>query len=212
MSINSSVQQEGVSAPGRKAQERVVHRQMMLRAAEQVFARKGFREATIGEIARAADFAVGTFYNFFKSKEDLYAQVFDGIAREFMAEFERDVQQRDDPVDALSRLIDLRMQIFGQHRGFFRFFFDQSAVGVKVTQKHRLFREQYRVAVSEIFDRGITRGKFDPMDPLLAAICLDGMLNAIVRYWSAHEGETHSEAQLSKTKRMILDRFCHQGQ
>ena len=177
-------------------------------AAERVFVSKGFREATIGEIAREADFAVGTFYNFFKSKADLYAQVLDGITREFTVEFERDVRQRDEPADALSALIDLRMRIYDQHREFFRLFFEQPAGGVKLTRRHLQFREQYRAAVSDIFARGVRRGTFDAVDPLYAAICLDGMLNAFVRYWSAHEGEEPAAERLKKMKGIVLSRFC----
>ena len=176
-------------------------------AAEQVFVRKGFREATIAEIAREADFAVGTFYNFFKNKDELYAQVLDGIAREFMAEFERDVQQRDDPTNALSALIDLRIRIFDQHREFFRLFFEQSAAGVSLTRKHLRFRERCRTAVRDIFARGIELGVFDDVDPLYAAICLDGMLNAFVRYWSTHEGEERPDKRLKKMKETVLSRF-----
>ena len=181
----------------------------MLNAAERVFVGKGFREATIGEIAREADFAVGTLYNFFQSKADLYAQVLDGIVHEFMAEFERDVRQRDEPAEALAALIDLRMRIFGEHREFFRLFFEQSAAGVRLTRKHLRFREQYRAAVRDIFARGIRRGTFDAVNPLYAAICLDGMLNAFVRFWSAHEGEEPTAERLKEMKAIVLGRFCH---
>ncbi len=179
----------------------------MLSAAERVFVRNGFRDATIAEIAREAEFAVGTFYNFFKSKDDLYAQVLDGIVREFVAEFERDVQQRDDPVDALSALIDLRMRVFDRHREFFRLFFEQSAAGVKLTGRHLKLREQYRASVAAIFAQGVKRGLFDKLDPLYAAICLDGMLNAFVRHWSAHEGGNPSPERLKIMKETVLSRF-----
>lgn len=191
----------------RKEKERSDHRQTMLSAAERVFVRKGFHEATIGEIAREAEFAVGTLYNFFESKDELYAQVLDGIVREFVAEFERDVQPRDNPDDALSALIDLRMRIFDQHREFFRLFFEQSAGGVKLTKRHLAFRQQYRAAVSDIFARGIRRGIFDAMDPLYAAICLDGMLSAFARFWSTPDGGEPSSERLKKMKTTVLGRF-----
>ena len=207
MNTTSSTHRKTPARAGRRKQERADHRRAMLRAAERVFVCNGFDAATIGEIAREADFAVGTFYNYFKSKNDLYAQVLDSIVREFMAEFERDVQERDDPADALSALIDLRMRIFDQHREFFRLFFEQSAVGVRLTRKHLQFREQYRASVSDIFARGVRRGLFDAVDPLYAAICLDGMLNAFVRYWSTHEGIEPSADRLRKMKQIVLSRF-----
>ncbi len=50
-------------------------RQQILEAAIQVFAEKGFHRATIKEIARAADLADGTIYNYFENKTDLLLQI-----------------------------------------------------------------------------------------------------------------------------------------
>jgi AcrR family transcriptional regulator len=46
-------------------------RAQILEAATRVFARKGYRGATIREIAAAADVSEGTIYNYFASKRDL---------------------------------------------------------------------------------------------------------------------------------------------
>ena len=212
MNKGSFIAREARRSAGRREKERAGRRQAMLTAAERVFVRKGFRGATIGEIAREAEFAVGTFYNFFQNKEDLYRQVLDGIAREFTAEFERDVKRRDDPADALAALIDLRMRIFDQHREFFRLFFEQSAMGVGLTRTHLQLREGYRQGVRDIFARGIRRGIFDPLDPLYQAICLDGMLNAFVRYWSTHETGEPPATRLRKMKRIVLSRFSRRSE
>ena len=40
-----------------------------------MFARKGFHETTVAEIAALAEFSVGAVYGFFADKDDLYAQV-----------------------------------------------------------------------------------------------------------------------------------------
>jgi TetR/AcrR family fatty acid metabolism transcriptional regulator len=47
----------------------------LLRAAEKVFAEKGYRQATIAEIARTANVAEGTIYEYFKNKEDLLLSI-----------------------------------------------------------------------------------------------------------------------------------------
>ena len=49
----------------------------ILNAAETVFAEKGFSRATIGEIAKMANVAEGSIYNFFSNKEDLFSSVID---------------------------------------------------------------------------------------------------------------------------------------
>jgi AcrR family transcriptional regulator len=49
-------------------------RQRILESARQVFNKKGFSEATIGEIMAAAGLSHGGFYRHFGSKSDLYAE------------------------------------------------------------------------------------------------------------------------------------------
>jgi TetR/AcrR family fatty acid metabolism transcriptional regulator len=51
--------------------------QRILEAALEVFARKGFHEAKISEIARAAGVADGTIYLYFKNKDDLLILLFE---------------------------------------------------------------------------------------------------------------------------------------
>jgi TetR/AcrR family fatty acid metabolism transcriptional regulator len=51
--------------------------QRILEAALEVFARKGFHEAKISEIARAAGVADGTIYLYFKNKDDLLISLFE---------------------------------------------------------------------------------------------------------------------------------------
>ena len=55
----------------RREKERLAHRAAILDAAERIFAAKGFPGATIAEIAREAEFAVGSIYNFFPGKREL---------------------------------------------------------------------------------------------------------------------------------------------
>ena len=56
----------------RKEKEFQFRRSGILQEAQKVFAAKGFYNTTIVEIAQASGFAVGTLYQFFQSKEELY--------------------------------------------------------------------------------------------------------------------------------------------
>jgi len=53
-------------------------RKAILDAAGQVFARKGYANARIIEVAEAASVGKGTIYEYFRSKEDLFFAVFEG--------------------------------------------------------------------------------------------------------------------------------------
>lgn len=76
----------------RKERERVARRREILAAARKVFAAKGYERATLDEIAEEAEFAKGTLYNYFDSKETLFREIvreileeMKTIAREAMA-------------------------------------------------------------------------------------------------------------------------------
>jgi AcrR family transcriptional regulator len=59
----------------RRERERQTRRQEIIAAARTVFARKGFNDATLDDVAELAEFGKGTLYNYFESKEALFASV-----------------------------------------------------------------------------------------------------------------------------------------
>lgn len=67
-------------APGKREQTRAQNRQMILEAARRVFAELGYGAATVRDIIRATPLASGTFYNYFKSKEEVFQAIRDESA------------------------------------------------------------------------------------------------------------------------------------
>ncbi|GEM_PF-3587608 len=66
----------------RKERERLRHRQEILAAARKVFAMRGFKDATIDEIAEKAEFGKATLYHYFSTKEEMFQEVMqDGFAQ-----------------------------------------------------------------------------------------------------------------------------------
>src|ERR1044071_2209561 len=57
---------------GKREQTKLQNRELILAAARQVFAELGFGATTVRDIIRATPLASGTFYNYFKSKEEVY--------------------------------------------------------------------------------------------------------------------------------------------
>lgn len=58
------------------------NRRLILEAGIKVFIAKGVAEATVRDIIRSTGLASGTFYNYFKSKEDVLVAIFDDFAKE----------------------------------------------------------------------------------------------------------------------------------
>ena len=62
---------------------RELKRQRIMRAAIEVFARKGYFAARMTDVAQAAEVADGTLYLYFEGKEDLLIRIFDDIFTRF---------------------------------------------------------------------------------------------------------------------------------
>ncbi len=86
----------------RKERERLRHRQEILAAARKVFAMRGFKDATIDEIAEKAEFGKATLYHYFSTKEEMFREVMqDGFAQ--MVELTREELDREGPPRELLR-------------------------------------------------------------------------------------------------------------
>lgn len=196
----------------RKEREREARRREILEAAEAVFARKGYHGATVGEIARESEVSVGTIYNFFDGKEDLYARLVAELAGEFLEDFEREVLPREDPVQAIGALIELRLEHFDRHRGFARTFFEASPWSridptPALPPECEEMVERYTSEVRRIFERGIAQGAFDDVDPLFLALSLEGIIQAFVLYFSARKPAEPVKESAEKLKAVLLDRL-----
>ncbi|MBV8978862.1 MAG: TetR/AcrR family transcriptional regulator [Alphaproteobacteria bacterium] len=68
------------NSAGKREQTKAQNRQLILDAARGVFAEMGYGAATVRDIIRATPLASGTFYNYFKSKEEIYQAIRDEVA------------------------------------------------------------------------------------------------------------------------------------
>lgn len=65
---------------GKREKTKVQNRTLILDAARQVFAELGYGATTVRDIIRATPLASGTFYNYFKSKEEVFQAIRDDVA------------------------------------------------------------------------------------------------------------------------------------
>lgn len=68
---------------GKREQTKVQNRQAILDAAREVFGELGYDNVTVRDIIRRTGLAAGTFYNYYKSKEEVFAALADDGARRF---------------------------------------------------------------------------------------------------------------------------------
>lgn len=85
--------------------------QRILDAALDVFARKGFHEAKISEIARAAGVADGTIYLYFKNKDDLLISLFESKLEAINAGLRQELAQISDQKQRLAHIIRYHLRL-----------------------------------------------------------------------------------------------------
>ena len=79
----SSVADVAYLPVGKREQTKVQNRQAILDAAREVFGELGYEAATVRDIIRRTGLAAGTFYNYYRSKEEVFAALADDGARRF---------------------------------------------------------------------------------------------------------------------------------
>src|SRR6516164_3976270 len=70
-------------SPGKREQTKLANRQAILDAAREVFSDLGYEVATVRDIIRRTNLSVGAFYNYYRSKEEVFAALADDGARRF---------------------------------------------------------------------------------------------------------------------------------
>ena len=68
---------------GKREQTKVQNRLAILDAARDVFGELGYEAATVRDIIRRTGLAAGTFYNYYRSKDEVFAALADDGARRF---------------------------------------------------------------------------------------------------------------------------------
>src|SRR5437773_3787953 len=71
--------------PGRREELKAQNRAKLLAAGRKVFAEKGLGAATARDIVRETDLATGTFYNYFRDKEDVFRALLEGSGERIRA-------------------------------------------------------------------------------------------------------------------------------
>jgi AcrR family transcriptional regulator len=93
-------------------------------AAERVFVRSGFQAAKMTDIAAAAGVAVGTLYNYFDSKEEIFVEIFAAHSRELHARL-TPVLSAGSPSERLGNIVRTCLEYMDRHGALFAMFVER---------------------------------------------------------------------------------------
>lgn len=187
----------------RKKREKERRRQQILSAAKLLFANRGFHQTTMEEIANEAELSPGTLYLYFKSKDELFAELSLSIVRYLTMRLENLQTERDLPV--LQRLAAVKdiLQDVCTFDSFIlvntlRMQSDDTLKKLSPRLFSDLQKQVCKVAgyLSEIFSTGIRNGTFIDKQPELVTGVLWAVFSGSVLFNETQESFTSRTTNL----------------
>jgi AcrR family transcriptional regulator len=170
---------------GKRAQAKAQNRRIILEAAQRVFAEKGYGAANVRDIIRATPLASGTFYNYFRSKEEVFQALCDEAARTVEPVI-RDARKQANSAEAF---------FLGSFGAFFRFVAHTRANGINSAP---LPMQPSAFRVSELkreIEVAIAGGVLPAVNPQILASAMWGLAAGLAESlpeWSDIEGAARS--------------------
>lgn len=177
----------------RKQKERYWRRQYILSIAEKLFAKKGFYKTGMADIAKASEFGIGTIYQFFKNKEEIYATL---VGKRFDRLFEltkEAISKANTPTEMIKALIKTELSFFEKNYDFLKIFISEhNEIFMHVREDWRKeLRGKYHAYidfVAKIIEEGIRKNEFKDLPPEETATLVIGSCNALIYKWATAQG------------------------
>lgn len=175
--------------PSRKQRELALRQEIIFEAAEAVLAERGLHRASVDEVAKRAEVSVGTLYNLFGNKENLYTSLLERGVDEVREAVRARVADAATAIDKLHAALDAIFAYFADHQRAFR---------VYVTASHgmewnvlpqfgdRVFRsmQAFLGDITALCRGAVREGTLPRIDAALLAMTLMGTVNSYVTHWA----------------------------
>lgn len=156
-----------------------------MKAAQKVFARKGFHDATIAEIARAAGVSEGSIYEYFSSKEGVLFAIPLEVTRESHELSQVHVALIRGAANRLRAIVYMYLALYEGNP-------DYSSVILLILKQNHKFRETEAYAmirdgfrnITEIIKSGMDNGEFrQDINPYIVRSVLMGAVDHLTTNW-----------------------------
>lgn len=139
----------------------------LLTAARTVFARKGFHDARVDEIAELAEVAKGTVYLYYKSKRELYLEALRFGIESLNEELRARLPGTEPAEDKLRLLTRTKLDFFEKNGDFFRIYYSELGRLPVHPSGLDLVRDLYAAQAAiwaELLREGVRRGELRDLD------------------------------------------------
>jgi AcrR family transcriptional regulator len=197
MNKNSDSDSSAGEKVQRMARRKARTRADLLAAARQVFAARGYHEASIAEITETADVGVGTFYLHFRDKDEIFQTLLEEGLRDIREHVAAGAMEL--PIEQiLSASIRLTLHYAYHRRDIFRIALTGGGL--------RMRGIRARVPLIEGFTRILVaaeeRGLLENYDPALLARMITGVVSETIEWWFEHD-EPGPDAMADEVLRLL---------
>jgi AcrR family transcriptional regulator len=166
--------------------------------------KQGFANTTVEEIALKAGVSVGTFYHYFRSKDEIFFDIFKKADEYFKATVEPALDIADKAGQPVFEQIITYFRYYAHYnlnRGFLN-------INQLYNTKNKFFTRKGRfmqVLLTQVLERGFPRGEFDEdMSTEEMTDYLFTVARGIVYDWCIHEGDYDLEKKMEAYIRTAL--------
>jgi TetR/AcrR family transcriptional regulator, fatty acid metabolism regulator protein len=175
-------------------------REKILTAAVEVFARKGFYQSKVSEIAQAAEVADGTIYLYFHNKDDILISIFEEAMAKILNEMQEKIGQETDPRKKIELFAKTHMGLVRKNKAL------SEVIQVETRQSSKFMKEydnrkfaQYLDIISEIIVEGQEQGLFrQDINPGIIKRAFFGALDELSRLWVLAPQKNYAVAAAAK--------------
>jgi len=194
----------------RKEREFNMRRAEILKQAEKVFAMKGFHNVTMAEIASASGFSIGSLYQFFEGKENLYSTMISEKLDLMYAEIRKATNATKDITGKIEALVNAHLQFIEKNTDFCRLFIkgENAALSESMTLLRQKIIDDYFKHINfieNLLKDGIKKNLLRALPPHEMASALFHLIRASSIEWML----VPTKESLSSKRGFIMDIFLH---
>ena len=194
----------------RRERENLRQREEILDTALKLFSDKGYHNVSMQQIAKQAEFGVGTLYKFFSNKEDLYKNLIMETAEKWQRSVFQALEQEEDPFQAITKYIDVQRKLFFDNLPVVRLYYSETkgacfSMRPGFDQDLLKLRDERIKKLGSVFETGIKERVFRDLDPYHMSVALHGIIDAFLFRMMENPARFRKRDELSHAAEIFLE-------
>jgi AcrR family transcriptional regulator len=173
-----------------------------------VFSERGYQATTVGAITERACTAHGTFYLYFKNKEDAFAQVVGDVFDQLYVESETR-WAGDGPASGVHDVVARYLSIYVEHKALWRSLLEAVLSNPSIEQTWLAMRRRFVDRMAAGLTRLRAEGRVRPFDPVMSAYVLSGMTEWFAFTHLVLGEPPPGDAAVDEAAAIVADLFVH---